>query len=476
MDYPSVNFSLNSLPYTVIPCTYPALIADAIIDSGVSRLALLISRNGEKALFESAEALQGYDREKARGLLTSALKAEGAQGDAHFLLGVLDVEEGAYHTAVEHLTKAREDAERCGGLIRRFLPSLRLMARVSRFHFFQVYPDYYGASLLLLVALGRLGRIEEMRNVYDELVKLFKPRDELRVVMAETYIASGDYETALEVLKREEIKSNDQLDSTVNILNGICLLELGKHHESAIMLKMEAVSADVKNPYLCAIAGFLYSIALERDGLVVLALQESTQIDLSKVLNPGIREFIKWREERLRERISGMTLEQVYHAGRLKWVKDEELGEDERLRIEDRLKKLMPEYWRTVKSGAVDVQVETEKGMRSVDKLFRDFKRRDDTLGESVVEYGKALGGVSDSEATGEPEPSSVEPPFDLERVYPWSISQEGEREVLRFDFRGTRDRAKVYLSGEVFIRKVMEYGSIVALGVLVIIAFRACT
>ncbi len=484
LDYPFIQFELNALPFTVIPPKYPAYYADTFIDPRINRLALNLSRPPEKAFYSACEALKSYDEETCTKYLRKSLEYDPNYQEAHLLLGILEAEKLNYEQTVSHLEQARVNPQKCGQILRRLLPSLRLLLRISRLYFFQIYPDYYGASLIEMSAFCKLRKLDDAQRIYSEIIKLFKPRDEMKVILAEGYIAEGRYEEALKYLSREEMRNLDELDSTMNILKGICELNLGKFHDAVLSLKNEINPTELKSEYLCGIARFLFSRALELDGLPLLALQESLKIDQKSIFNPTIRSFIRWREEKLKEKISEMSLEEIYKAGRLSWIKDDTQSDEEKKKIEEAMRRLLPEAWRAMNVEPVEERGQVASRTGSALLFPQTFRRSLGKGDEQGKVRGKEEGKVDEKkleEASAEEASSQGsmasggETPFEEGKIYQWSISTEGEREFLRFDFKGMRENPKALFGGEALLKKIEEYAYLVGLAIFVIIVLRGC-
>jgi len=472
-----LKLEFDNLPMTIIPPRYDAYPADTLVDTKPSSISLFLSRRDERLLFKACEALKEYDMDSALRLAREALAISPDLYDASLLIGIVYAAQEDLEKALSHLESARQALGNCGAFIRRFLPTLRAVVRVSRFHFFPVYPDYYGASLIALAILVRLGNLQKARQIYDELTQKFGARDELRAILAEGYLASQDYASALQILIREKDKSVDDLDTTLNLLKGLAQLGLNLNREAVKSFSAEIDAGETKNEYLCGIARFLYCLLLEEEGCEVLALQESLKINKTTILNPKLREFLPWWQAKLKEKISRMNLDELHRSSYFKWTKDEVEAPVDEKKLADRIRQVMPEYWRARMEEA-DAEVVPERAVTGIDALFKKFAESAGKVEQSVrakltpAGVARVQGMQGAREKADESQPVAE---FDLSQTYRWSISKEGGKEFIQLDFKGTRAPLSTKLSGERFISLFLEYGSIILFGILVVMVIRKC-
>jgi|GEM_PF-1883866 len=457
---------LNSLPESLVPPAHDAYEVDTFLDPGLAIPALLLSTRAEQLLQRACRELKEYRAEAALRFLKEAFLEEPDFHDAHLLAGVLHAAEKRLEPAAESLQRGLSVEARSGDLIRRFLPTMRLVLRISRLHFFQLYPDYYGGSLLLAAVYGRLGKLREETGVLSHLRDLFGARDEQRVLVADLYLARGDYEAAISALEREEDRHRDELDSVITTLKGYCAFMLARFHQAAATLKSEAVHSREKNPYLAAIARFLYTLALEEDGLPVLALKESAKLSLEHVLNPRLRDFVLLREERLKSVVENLSKEAFFDASEFRWFTAKGRASSDYMEV------LTEEYseedgrdrsWQ--RPGFATIY----ERLYRLGQQFRGLEKGNHAGTSSTVPAEPALaskavvdGGILDE--------------FDLDRAHEWCDSREGDEEFLRFDFRGTREPSHFRTSGERRLALIGNWGLVALFVVLLILVMRACS
>lgn len=457
---------LNSLPESIIPLAHDAYEVDTFLDPGLLAPALFLSTRAEQLLYRTCRELREYRAEAALHILEEALMDNPGFSDAHLLLGVISATEGRLEAASERLNRGLSAESHSGELIRRFLPSMRLILRVSRFHFFQLYPDYYGGSFLLAAVYGHLRKTREAVRVISRLRDLFGVRDEERILLAEIYLASDDYASALAALDRKEEKHRDELDTALTILKGYCELMQGQCHQAAITLKSEVVYARERNPHLTSIARFLYTHALEEDGLPVLALKESAKLNLKYVLNSELREYVQLREQHLREAAESLDTEAFFSASEFRWFTDKGRSPSDYMEVLS--DEYSPEDGRDQSWERPGVATLYERLYR-LGQHFKGLKG----AGEVPTEAPKEVATEKEPSTGGEAVESALRG-FDLEKTYQWCWSA-GEEEFLRFDFRGTRERSRARTSGE---RRLIVFGQwgLVALFVLLLaFALRSC-
>jgi len=459
---------LNNLPETVIPPVYDAYEVDTFLDTGLTAPALLLSPRAERLLHRACNELRDYRAEAAIHILEEALLEDAGFFDAQLLLGILHAGAGRLDEAAQRLSRGLSVEERSGELLRRFLPSMRLILRISRFHFFQLYPDYYGGSLLLAAIYGHLGKVREASRVLSHLRDLFGTRDEERVLLAEVYLSNEDYANARAALERKEERHRDELDTTITILKGYCEFMQGQFHEAAITLKSEVVYGREKNPYLVTIARFLYTHALEEDGLPVLALKESAKLNLDYFLNPQLREYIARREEHLKNDVESLDPKAFFAASEFRWFSDKGGSESEYMEV------LSDEY---SEEDGRDQSWE-RPGIASIyERLYRLGQHFKSVEGAGTLEKKADFeggGGEEDGAQTNGARPTLSG--FDIQKTYKWCASREGEEGFLRFDFRGTRKRSTVRTGGERRLSLACNWGLIAIFVISLILALRSCS
>lgn len=447
--------SFNSLPLSAIQPAYAAYEADTLVEPQVTRLAQLLFAAEEKRIRAALGRLAGYDDAGAQDELAAALALSPGYADASALRGMLALREMRFSEAADYFCTARRVEAKTGILIRRLSPTFRVLLRVSRFQFFPVYPDFYGVSMMLAVALWKVGKNEEALRVLRELANLVGWRDEMRVLAGEIYLAAGSFEAAQEVLSAGDHPSRDDLDLARHILRALAELALGAHHDAAITLKGDSAYVRERNPYLTTLVKFLYSHALEEDGLPVLALMESCSLRLKCVLNPELRNYILWREARLKKLLHSMTGEQLLKASEFRWmVAGEKITEQS-------VQEVMPPQPKVPRlMGASPPRTDHER-MRRLDELFH--KAREDAAKADA------------DEAEAREQKAAPVPEFDPSRKYDWSISQSGDREICYYDYRGMRDPPEALTAGEKRLKQIEEIAIIGGGIVLLLFFIRAC-
>jgi len=458
---------LNNLPESVIAPPYDAYEVDTFLDSGLPAPALFLCTRAEKLLFRACNEVREYRVEPAIHILEEALLEQPGFHDAELLLGILHASASRLEEAEEHLNQGLSVEAHSGELIRRFLPTMRMILRISRFHFFPLYPDYYGGSLLLAAIHGRLGEVREAVRVLHHLRDLFGTRDEERVLLAEIYLDRQDYENALSALEREQESHRDDLDTTLAILKGYCELMQGKFHQAAKTLKSEVVYSRQKNPYLTTVARFLYSEALEEDGLPVLALKESAKLNLKYLLNPQVAEYVKRREENLRHVVENLHGEAFFDASEFRWFKQKGRADSEYMEVLS--DEYSPEDGRDTSWERPGIATVYERLYR-LGQQFKDIEQGAEHSADAIegaITADERHGG----NGTREPDIGESAP----ERTYEWSVSTEGNDEFLRFDFRGTRKTSGGRTTGERRLAALSHWGLIALLILILAFILRAC-
>jgi tetratricopeptide (TPR) repeat protein len=445
----------NNLPLSVIQPSYTAYEVDTLVEPQVPRLAQLLFKAEERKLRAALGRFAEYDDAGAQAELASALALTPGYPEAFALAGMLALREGRFSEAAKHLSAARKVEAKTGILVRRLMPTFRILLRISRLQLFPVYPDYYGVSIMLAVALWKAGESEEAQRVLRELLNLVGWRDEMRVLAGEIHIAGGDFAAARDVLSAEDRPSRDDLDVTTHILRALAELACGDHHRAAITLKNDAVYIKDRNPYLTTLAKFVYSHAMERDGLPVLALRESYGLRLKRVLNPDVRNYILWREAKLKKVIQSLSGDRLLEASEFNWVMS-----GEKVTEQSVIDVLPPELKVSRRVYASPPRTDHER-MRRLDEMFR-----------ATREYAQAADGeeVEDEEQEAEPVPD-----FDTSRVCDWSISRAGDSEVCFYDFRGMREPPEALTTGEKRLKRIEEAAAVGG-GILLLLLFmKAC-
>jgi len=448
-----VNF--NNLPLSVIQPSYKAYEVDTLVEPRVPRMAQLLFKAEEKKLRAALGRLAEYDDAGASTELRGALAIAPNCPEAFALVGMLELREGHFSEAVKQLPAARKVEAQTGVLVRRLMPTFRILLRISRFQFFPVSPDYYGVSMMLAVALWKAGESGEALRVLRELQNLVGWRDEMRVLAGEIHCAAGDFAAARDVLSVADRPSRDDLDVTAHILRALAEMGCGDYHRAAIALRNDAVYIKERNPYLTTLAKFIYSHALERDGLPVLALRESCGLRLRRVLNPDVRNYIRWREAKLKREIQNLSGDRLQEASEFKWVMSGE---------------------KVAEQSVVDVLPPEQRGLRRVysapPKTDHERMRRLDEMFRETREYARAADGEDAEDEEQDAEPVQG---FDTSRVIDWSISRAGENENCFYDFRGMRKPPDALTNGEKRLKKIEEAAAVGG-GILLLLLFlKAC-
>jgi len=448
-----VNF--NSLPLSVIQPAYAAYDVDTLVEPRVPRLAQMLLTAEEKRLKAALRRLAEYDDEGAQAEAAGALALAPDHPEASALAGVLLLRAGRFSEAAKRFSAARKVEANTGVLMRRLMPTFRILLRVSRLHVFPVYPDYYGVSIMLAIALWKRGESGEALRVLRELLNLVSWRDEMRVIAGEIHIAAGDFMAARDVLSAEDRPSRDDLDVTIHVLRAFAELECGAHHGAAITLKNDAVYVKGRNPYLTTLAKFVYSHALELDGLPVLALRESCGLRLKRVLNPDVRRYILWREAKLKNVIQGLSGDRLQEAAEFKWLTSGQ---------------------KVTEQAVVDVLPPERIGLRKVysapPKTDYERMRRLDEVFRAERESAQAADGEKAEDVEKEFEPV---PDFDASRVCDWSVSRTGDSEICYYDFRGMREPPETLSTGEERLKKIEEVAAVGGGILLLLFLLKAC-
>lgn len=434
--------SFNNLPLSVITPTFKAYDGDVVLRTKIAWPVLMMLKPPDKLLRKALAAMEQYDGMEARRLVGAVLAQSPAHPDASALAGFFALGRCEYPAAVEMLRQARVLHAAAGMLTRKLCPTLRFLIRISRFQFFPVYPDYYGVSLALAIALGKTGKGDEAVQVLREITSFFGWREEMRIIAGEIALASGDFEAASEHLTTEHIGYRDDLDLTFHILKALADMEIGKHHSAAMILRSDAVYTRDRNRYLTTIAKIIYSHALEEDGLPLLALRESAAIDKQTALSPDVRTYIKWREAKLKVIVDKLKGEALIKAADFSWhVKGSRITEES-------LEEVIPIDLQRI-SRPQDAEASTaHERMRRLDAVFREFQTR--------VE--------PEDPAKDVPPP----PDFNPLAVYDWSVSRAGDDEMCYYDFRGMREAPEGMLEREKHYKHLEETAA--AIGIIVLV------
>ncbi len=449
MDY--VNF--NNLPLSVISPKYSAYDADTVETPTVPRLAMLLFSPAEKRLKAAIDRLVEYDEHGAQRILEDILAASPKDVEACLLAGMLALRAGQYATAAEFLETAQCVEANPGVLIRRLVPTLRIMLRIGRFQFFPVYPDYYGVAMMLALALWRGGKGSDALQVLKELRVLVSWRDEMRLLAGEIYLAGGDTEAALEILSLVERSSRDELDVSLNILRALAEVVGARFHRAAITLRGDAVYSQERNPFLTTVAKFIYSHALEEDGLPVLALRESTAIRLKHVLNPELRKYVLWRELQLKGIMDRLSGDALLDAAEFKW-----LTAGEKV-VEQPLLEVVPQ----------DAGPQRLALSRGAPKTLHERL----TLLEEMFREARKEAALEEEKPAPAPEP---EIDFTPSGRYDWSLSLPSSRETCFYDFRGTRKAPEALTASEERLKLLEERALYAAVAAIVLLfLFKGC-
>ena len=447
--------NLNNLPLSVIQPAYAAHEVDTLIEPRVPRLAQILLTAEEKRLRTALRRLAEYDEAGAQAEVAGALELTPDHPEASALAGMLALHAGRFSEAADYLRVARKVEANLGVLMRRLMPTFRIILRISRLQLFPVYPDYYGVSMMLAVALWKSGKSEEALRVLKELLNLVSWRDEMRVLAGEIHIAAGDFVAARDVLSVEDRPSRDDLDATNHILRALAELECGAHHRAAITLKNDAVYIKDRNPYLTTLAKFVYSHALELDGLPVLALRESCGLRLKRVLNPDVRSYISWRETKLKNVIQGLSGDRLQEAAEFKWLTSGE---------------------KVTEQAVVEVLPAERIGLRKVysapPKTDYERMRRLDEVFHAARESAQAADG--EEEGIKEPEAEPIAD-YDTSRVCDWSVSRAGDSEICFYDFRGMRELPETLTTGEKRLKQIEEAAAVGGGILLLLLLLKAC-
>lgn len=442
----------NCLPFSVIVPKYSAYEVDTLPVAAIPGLALPLLSAQEKKLKRAAQLVSEYDFESAGVLAANLLRESPGYSEAHVVMVLAAAKDDALENAVMHLKAARSHESTSGEILRKFLPSLRILTRISRFHFFPVYPDYYGVSLMLAAAHWRLGRIDESLRVLRELASVAGGwRDEMRVLAAEAFIGEERWEEAEKIATKDEACSRDDLDATMNLLRALTLYKQGKYHEAARSLRQDLCYAHWKSKYITTIAQFVYIHALERDGLPVLALRQSVAMDLKLVLNPDVRTYVRWHELRLRTVVERLKGEELFAAAEFKWISGGKAP------AESRLAEVVPTEGAATQEPALQrlSEMSGPSRLRLLHEMFR--RAKEDGVDMELKPEGD----------------SPVE--FDLTRTYDWSVSQAGERETFVVDFRSQREAPKVQTVGEQRLRAIDNAVAIGGGVLILLLLMKAC-
>ena len=443
---------LNCLPYSVITPTYKAFEVDTLPVAAIPALAMPLLSPEEKVLRRATQLISDYDFESAAVLATKLLRQSPNFNEAHVVMALAAAKANALEGAAQHFAAARSYESTSGEIIRKFLPSLRILTRISRFHFFPVYPDYFGVSLMLAAAYWRMGQAEQSLQVLRELAAAVGGwRDEMRVLAAEAYLTREEWDKAEKMTTKEEAQSRDDLDMTMNLLRALAQFKQGKYHQAAISLRQDLSYVHWKNKYVTTIVQFVYTHALEKDGLSVLALRQSVSMNLKLALNPEVRKYVRWHELRLRTVVDQLKGDELFAAAEFKWLSGGKPSP------ESKLAEVVPTDGEAHQVPAAQRISELSGPSRL--KLLNEMFRRSKENGVDM-----------------ELKPEAETPiEFDLSQTYDWSISQAGERETFIFDFRGMRGAPKVQTVGEERLRAVDNALAIGGGLVILLLLMRAC-
>ncbi len=444
------SIAFNNLPLSVITPTYKAYDGDVLLRTKIPWAVLVTLPAPDKMLRKALTAMEQYDGMEAQRLIGAIRALSPVHPDACALGGFFALGNCNYDEAAEMLGLARSQQASTGMLTRKLSPSLRFLLRISRFQFFPVYPDYFGVSLALAVALGKLGKEVEAVQALRDMTSFYGWRDEMRIVAGEIALANEDLDAASSHLSADNIGYRDDLDLTFHILKAIADIGIGKHHEAAKVLRSDAVYSRERNRYLTTIAKFLYSHALEEDGLPLLALRESASIDLQCALSLDVRTYIKWREAKLKVVVDKLKGEDLVKAADFNWfVKGSRITEES-------LADVLPLDLEKI-SRPPEAEVTTvHERIRRLDEIFRNFQAR----AEAEDDIAKSV-----------PPP----PDFNPKAVYDWSLSHAGDGEMCYYDFRGMRDAPEGLLERERRYKHTEETALAIGMVVLVLWLMQRC-
>jgi len=238
-------------------------------------LTQLLMPHDERVLQQSLTRLADQDEVSAAALIIQEAAAGALLPDVFFLAGVFQIAEGNFDEAVRMLGRCQGASPEPGLAIRRIVPTLRFLIRVTPCVLLPLYPNAYGAELLHTIALWRTGALAESLEVLRDMISKWGLHDELRLVGGIIHLEQGNYDRAVKALSVGEQTERDALELSRAMYLAWAHYKREEFRSGARSLISALRLVTDVNPHLLARARQLLAELYERNGMLLHALRES---------------------------------------------------------------------------------------------------------------------------------------------------------------------------------------------------------
>jgi hypothetical protein len=393
--------------------------------------------------------------------------------DLHMLAGAFLLSQGRCAEAVIPLERCFKSDKPTGYATRRLYPGLRILLRISPCLLMPLYPSPYAAALMYAVALWHSGALAEALDALRDMVTLWGPYDELKLVVGQIHLQRGETEKALSVLAAQDTVERDALELARCMYEAYAHYQLDEYRSAARVLGGAVKTSSEINPLLMARARLLLAECCERNGLLLDALRESAHVAADEV--PGeISALMLEREERWVtelgllgnvevERLARADNYQVYLPDRTESVSDYSPLDTTR----DPLKKLQPKEASWLKRQAEERKI----------AALHARAARGETVSQLVDHPLTALGretrqSINTAQRWWPSRRAELSVAAPRERLAKPSALDVGH---VRFDFCGERETDPYMFVGEKRSAMLLAIGGVALFIALVLWMLRSC-
>ncbi len=436
-------------------------------------LSVWLMPGDERALLACLGALAQGDLPGAALIAEREARNYSLLTDMHMLAGAFLLSQGRCAEAVAPLERCFKSDKPTGCATRRLYPGLRILLRISPCLLMPLFPSPYAAALLYAVALWHSGALAEALDALRDMVTLWGPYDELKLVTGQIHLQRGEIDQALAVLSAQDTVERDALELTRCLYEALGHYRREEHRSAARVLGGAVKTSSDVNPLLMARARLLLAECCERNGLLLDALRESAHVAPDEV--PGeICAMMLEREERWVtelgllgnvevERLARADNYQVYLPDRTETVSDYSPLDTTR----DPLKKLQPKEASWLKRQAEERKISALQARAA----------RGETVSQLVEHPLTALGretrqSIATAQRWWPSRRAELGGAAARERLARPSALEVGH---VRFDFCGERETDPYQFVGEKRSALLLAIGGVALLIALMLWSLRAC-
>ncbi|MCB1217717.1 hypothetical protein KDL44_09995 [bacterium] len=263
----------------------------------VTKLVELLMPWDEKQVLYCLDQLAAGDSRSAAAIAARASAGGSLQGDTHLLAGAFALAMARPQEAVNALEQLGRENTDCGEAIRRMYPGLRILLRITPTVLIPVYPNDYGAGLMLAVARWACGESGAALEDVRDLISRHGMRDELRLLGGYLLVQRGELDRAIKALQGAHPEEEDAVALDQALILAYALSRREQYREAARALTRSVRSIRSANQHLQARCKLLLAELYDRCEMPFEALAISSEVP-AEVLPPAVARSQQQREER----------------------------------------------------------------------------------------------------------------------------------------------------------------------------------